>query len=259
MALHARAVLACLLLGAPVATAAQQPDWDPGRVQVTRADLESLLQRLDQAATSSQYSQPIRDRARLEAAQVRERLAQGDFQVGDRIALIVEGEQALSDTFDVMTGRVLRLPAVGDITLNGVLRSELEDHLTRSLARFLRNPVVRVRPLIRLALLGEVARPGFYVMPTDMVLSDALMLAGGPNAVARLDRVRIERRGEAVLSRDAMRDALAKGRTIDQLNLQAGDEVFVPKRGSFFGESTWRTVSVIISIPVAIYGLVKIF
>lgn len=250
-----------VLLAAPcgAAGAQQQGEFDPGRVQVTRADLEGLLQRLDQVATTREYSQPVRDRARAEAAQVRERLAQGDFQVGDRILLAVEGEQAMSDTFAVMTGRVLRLPTVGDVGLTGILRSELEEHLRRSLAKFLREPVVRARALIRLSLLGEVGRPGFYVMPTDIVLTDALMLAGGPGVNARLDRLRVERRGAVVLSRDAMRDALAQGRTIDQLNLQAGDEVIVPKRAGFFGESTWRTVSVILSIPVAIYGLIQIF
>ena len=149
MALHARAVLACLLLGAPVATAAQQPDWDPGRVLVTREDLQNLLQRLEQAAASPTYSQPVRDRARADAALLRTRLTEGDFQVGDRIMLVVEGEQALSDTFAVRDGRVLRLPTIGDVSLAGVLRSELEPHLLATMAKYLRDPVVRARSLIR--------------------------------------------------------------------------------------------------------------
>lgn len=253
--------LFAVLLAVPAAPAAAvaQTQWDPGRVQVTRADLEVMLRQLDQAAASKTYSQPVRDRARAEAVQIRARLTDGDFQIGDRIFLTVEGEVALTDTFAVMTGRVLRLPTVGDISLTGVLRSELEPHLLKALGQFLRTPVVQAQSLIRLSLLGEVARPGFYVMPTDMVLSDALMLAGGPNANARLDGIRVERRGELVWSREALRDAVAQGRTIDQLNLQAGDEVLVPKRGGLFGESTWRTVGIILSVPAAVYGIVNLF
>ncbi len=251
-------VLLAFLLAPPV-LAAQAPEWDPGRVQVTRPDLESLLRRLEQAAASTTYSEPVRERARAEAALIRTRLTDGDFQVGDRISLVVEGETALSDTFAVMAGRVLRLPAVGDIGLSGVLRSELEEHLTKALGQFLRGPVVRARSLIRLSLLGDVARPGFYVLPTDMVLTDALMHAGGPGGSARVDRIRVERRGQLVWSEEALRTAMAEGRTIDQLNLQAGDEVVVPRRGGFFGESTWRVVSIMLSVPVAIFGVVQLF
>lgn len=251
--------LLAVLLTVPAFGVAQQVELDPGRVQVTRADLEALLQRLEQASSSPTYSQPVRERARAEAALVRERLAEGDFQVGDRINLVVEGETTLSDTFPVMAGRILRLPAVGDVALTGVLRSELETHLTTTLGKFLRSPVVRARALIRLALLGEVAKPGFYVMPTDMVLTDALMLAGGPTGVARIDRIRVERRGEVLWSPDALRDPIARGQTIDQLNLQAGDEVVVARKAGFMGEGTWRTIATILSIPVAIYGLVKLF
>jgi protein involved in polysaccharide export with SLBB domain len=258
MSFRLMAGLAAALLVAPPVSA-QEP-WDPGRIQVTRADLEALLRRLDSATVSPTYSQPIRDRARTEAAQIRARLAQGDFQVGDRISLVVEGEQALSDTFAVRDGRVLRLPTVGDVALAGILRSELEDHLRVALAKYLRDPVVRARSLIRLSLLGEVGRPGFYVVPTDMVLSDALMLAGGPTGSANLTDVRIERSGQRVWGAAPLQDAIAQGRTLDQLDLRAGDQVVVPKKKTGpFNEGTVRTVSLVLSIPIAIFGLVQLF
>jgi protein involved in polysaccharide export with SLBB domain len=232
---------------------------DPGRIQVTRAELQDLLQQLEQAASSDVYSKPVRDRARAEAELIRGRLAQGDFQVGDRISLVVEGEQSLTDTFTVMPGRVLRLPAIGDVQLAGVLRSEIEAHLTKSIGEFIRGPVVRTRTLVRLSLLGELRSPGFYVVPTDMVLTDALMLAGGPTATAKLTNIRIERDGARVWEDDALQKAIAQGRTVDQLSLRAGDQVVVPRKGGGFGYGTLRTVSLLLSIPVAIYGLTQIF
>lgn len=250
---------AVVLLAAPRALPAQEA-WDPGRVEVTRTDLEALLRQYDSAAASTVYSQQLRDRARLQAAHIRTRLADGDFQVGDRISLTVEGEAALTDTFTVREGRVLRLPALGDLTLAGVLRSELENHVRAMLGQYIKNPVVRTRSLIRLSLLGEVGKPGYYVVPTDMVLSDALMLAGGPNREANLPQIRVERGGQRVWGDSALAGAIAQGRTLDQLGLRAGDQVVVPKkRGGFFSESTGRTVSVLLGIPVAIYGLIQLF
>jgi len=252
--------LAAALVLVPFLAMAQQPEgWDPGRVQLTRADLQDLLRRLDEAAASTTYSQPVRDRARAEAQQIRQRLADGDFQVGDRISLVVEGEAALSDTFTVRDGRVLRLPTLGDISLAGVLRSELEDHLRASLSKFLRAPTVRARSYVRLSLFGEVARPGYYAVPTDMVISDALMLAGGPTPLARLTSMRVERAGQAVWADADLQKAITQGRTIDQLSLQAGDQIVVPrKKGGFFSESTVRTVSILVSLPVAIFGVVQL-
>src|SRR5438132_5082586 len=83
------------------------------------------------------------------------------FQVGDRILLHVEGDSTLSDTFTVVTGPALRLPAIGEISLAGVRRADLEAHLTRELGRYINSPVVQARALIRLSVLGEVTRPGF--------------------------------------------------------------------------------------------------
>jgi len=73
--------------GGGAVAAQQQTEWDPNREQVTRAGLEDLLRRLDAAAASPVYSAPIHDQARLEAATIRTRLADGDFHVGDRVYL----------------------------------------------------------------------------------------------------------------------------------------------------------------------------
>jgi polysaccharide biosynthesis/export protein len=246
--------------GTPAPIAAQQVEaWDPGRIQVTRVELEDLLRRLDEAAESGVYSKPVRDRARSEAVLIRARLAEGDFQVGDRISLVVEGEAELSDTFTVTPSRMLRLPTIGDVSVRGVLRAEIEDHLRKAIGEFIRNPVVRTRTLVRLSMLGELANPGFYVVPTDMVLTDALMLAGGPTGTAKLPLIRIEREGVAVWEADALQRAISEGRTIDQLSLRAGDQVVVPRKGSGVGYGTLRTVSLLLSIPAAIFGVVQLF
>jgi polysaccharide export outer membrane protein len=181
----------------------------------------------------------------MEAATIRQRLEEGDLRVGDRVLLLVEGHTQLSDTFNVVAGRKLVLPDIGDVPLAGVLRSELQEHLTAQLGRFVRNPTVRVRSLIRLEVLGLVAAPGFYAIPSDVLVTDALMLAGGPAPDADIDRVRLQRGREVLWEGDRLRAAVIEGRTLDQLGVRAGDGIFVPeKRPRFAG---FRDVLVVVS------------
>jgi hypothetical protein len=60
-----------------------------------------------------------------------------------------------------------------------------------------------------------------------MLLSEALMVAGGPGT-SNLDGLRIERGTERLMEGDDLRDAVREGRTLDQLNLQAGDQIYLP-------------------------------
>jgi protein involved in polysaccharide export with SLBB domain len=136
----------------------------------------------------------------------------------------------------VISGRLLRLPTIGDLPLAGVLRSELQAHLTEQIGRFVRNPVVRARSLIRLEILGSVGAPGFYIVPSDVLVTDALMIAGGPHPDADVDRLRITRGSSVIWDGDALRQAVIDGRTLDQLNVQAGDGIYVPGRKSFMSK-----------------------
>lgn len=219
-----------LALAAPVAAASAQATrgWDPAQLHMTRAELETLLQNFEQASGSGAYSQEMRRRARNEADLVRTRLAEGDFQVGDQVALLVEGEQALSNVFIVQQGRTLKLPLLGEIPLAGVLRSELEGHLADQLGRYIRDPRVRAQSLIRISVTGSVGKPGFYVVPTEQVLTDALMAAGGPSPASDLTKIAIERGDRRIWHGELLQQAITEGRTFDQLNLRAGDRIVVP-------------------------------
>ena len=193
-----------------------------------------------------------------EAAAIRTRLARGDFRVGDRILLTVEGEKELSDTFTVGLGGQLTLPLIGNVPLDGVLRSELQDYLTHRLAQNLRDPEVRTRAFVRLSVQGAVTHPGYYGVPADAPLSDALMAAGGTMQEANLSRLRIERDGKPLWEGKALQQAIAEGRTLDGAGLVAGDQVIVPRRGGSNAGEVLRLVGVLVTIPVTIYTLTRI-
>ncbi len=127
-------------------------------------------------------------------------------------------------------GPTLRLPNIPDVPLKGVLRSELPDYLTKYLARYIREPNVRVETLIRLSMLGQVGKPGFYDFNSDVLLTDAIMAAGGPTGTAAIERSTIRRGTSVVAERETVRRAAQTGATLDRLGLRPGDEVTIGQK-----------------------------
>jgi polysaccharide export outer membrane protein len=242
------ALLLCTVAGSAApglhAQSSGQPP-DPAGLQLTRAELEELLGRYEQTAASNAYSGQLRERARTEAVLIRSRLEEGDLRVGDRIALVVERHAELADTFNVVAGRMIVLPEIGSIALAGVLRSELQSHLAAEIGRFIRDPVVHARSLVRIEILGSVGSPGFYTIPSDLLISDALMLAGGPQGSANIEKTRIERGGDVIWEGKDLREAVIEGRTLDQLSVRAGDSLIVPQQSSRWAQ--FRNAVVVVS------------
>lgn len=251
------AVAVGLLVSRAVPASAQAgTEWDARRSQMTRSALEELLAQYEGVDGSSAYSEELRQRARYEADLIRMRLQEGDFQTGDQIQLTVEGETALTNTFVVEPGPKLVLPVIGEVPLKGVLRSELEAHLREHLRRFIVNPVVHARALIRISIFGAVGNPGFHVSPADALLTDVLNQAGGPAGNANLEKVRVERSGDKIWGEDALQQAIIEGRTLDQLSMRAGDRIVVPAQGGGFKLQSIRTV--MWALPSAIFAISRI-
>ncbi|MDH3292613.1 MAG: SLBB domain-containing protein [Gemmatimonadota bacterium] len=253
--------LGSVLLTIAIPTMAQDtPKVDPARSYIARPELDSLLGFFERSAASPAYSARLRERAESEAGAVRGRLQGGDFQVGDRVVLVVDGQPALTDTFTVGNGEVLRLPELGEVELAGVLRSELAQRIEEFLGRYVKELRLESRSLVRIQFDGAVARPGFYTVPSETPLPDAIMVAGGPVGTVDLDGIRVERRGRRLLTGRVVQDALAEGKTLDQLNLRAGDRIVIPQRSSFgSSEGTIRTISLLVALPFTIVGLVSLF
>src|SRR5438309_5265885 len=185
----------------------------------------------------------------------------GAFQVGDRILLRVDGDSGLSGTFAVGPGPALPLPVIGEIPLVGVRRSDVEAYLSRELARYLKDPVVHAKALIRLSIIGDVEHPGFYFVPGDAVLADALMQAGGPTREAKVRAIRIERDGKPILAGDSLQLAFARGLTVEQAGVRDDDRFVVPRLPLELPhdkESTWRIFGIILAtVPAVIYAATR--
>lgn len=249
--LLALACLAATTLPAPLA-AQSSLEWAAAREHVTRAELQELRDQLESYSESSAYSGRMRGDAQRTIEVIDRRLREGDFQVGDRVVLEVQGEAAMSDTLRVMPGRSLDIPGAGVLQLEGVLRAELQEAMERQISEYIRNPVVRTETLIRLSVMGAVGQPGFYVVPAHVPVTDVLMQAGGPATDARLTELHIERGDDRIWAGEEMETAVIQGRTLDQLNVQAGDRIVVPRENQRDG---WRTARNIVGVVGGVISL----
>jgi len=247
----------------PVTLAAQTPPvtearLDTRRAQATRTELQASLLQIDSILGSPGYSSRIRDAKRREATLIRQRLTEGDLLVGDQVVITVINETTLSGTFQIGAGQVLSIPGLPEIMLRGVLRSEAEDHLGRELGKYVRDPAVRVQTNVRLAILGAVGKQGFYQVPADLLISDAIMAAGGPGSSTDPNRTEVKRAGTVILTQEQVQDALIRGTTLDQLNLRAGDELHVDAK-QVQRRSTINVLTILGLMTTTVYMVTRIF
>jgi hypothetical protein len=247
-----------LLLFAPI-VAAQDIPVDATRPLVTRADLQAALDQADQIAGSDAYSLSFKEEKRAEAAVIRERLLEGDFFVGDQLTIQMMGDSGSSGVESVLFGRVLSLRGMPDIPMRGVLRSEAQEYLSTQIARFIKDPDVKVRPLIRLTVLGGIGKPGFYQLDADILLSDALMRTGGIGNNTEFKDSKVRRNGVDIIDGETIARAITEGRTLDQLNLRAGDEIDIGVKSTTNWFTTIRTFAAIPALIFSSYALGKLF
>ena len=89
---------------------------------------------------------------------------------------------------------------------------------------------------IRVFVLGDVNRPGSYIVPGLATISSALYRSGGISEVGSLRNVQLKRNG-AVITRLDLYELLLEGNNSGDARLQPGDVIFVPPVGATVGVS----------------------
>lgn len=101
---------------------------------------------------------------------------------GDRLRVIVYGQDSLSNTYDVDGSGNISLPLIGLVKANNLTTSELQNAIAAKLRDgYLRDPQVSVevqayRPFF---ILGEVTTAGQYPYVNGMTVQTAVAIAGG--------------------------------------------------------------------------------
>ena len=231
----------------PVAYAPALPDdIVVGKAMATRGQLQDIVNRGDNGAGDARV-----------VGLARNRLTEGDFRPGDRVDIVTQGDTGLSKTFNVWPDLSLHLPSptTGSLLLRGTLRSELQDKVSAYINRFVRNADVRARPLIRIAIQGEVQHPGYYTVPVDGDLSDALMAAGGTTPNANFAKAQVQRNGHTILEKGAMQQAMATGLSLDDNGIQDGDQLNIPKKPTGVFTDNLRLFGILVTTAVGLYTL----
>ena len=105
-------------------------------------------------------------------------------------------------------------------------------------------------------VLGAVRTPGAYAIAPGQRVLDALAASGGPLPEADLEKVKLTRTTDSGLV-SFMLDLAAhfEGRSLDNLDLRAGDSIFVPRRSANIGEFLVRFLLPLASVTLSILVL----
>src|SRR5665213_289186 len=121
---------------------------------------------------------------------------------GDMLSVTVYGEKDLPDKYLVDSSGTIEFPLIGEIILGSLTQVEASRALTHALSKYLRNPQVTVlvtdSAQYTVAVMGNVVKPGKYLIRGLPTLLGALAQAGGPLANSALNSVVLIRDNKSI-------------------------------------------------------------
>ena len=162
---------------------------------------------------------------------------------GDEIVITVWGETKLNYQLTVNREGNVLISDVGPVSAFGCTIQQFRERLLHRMSRiysglrdggpdantFMDVSVGRLRT-VQVFVLGEVQRPGGYVLSAMATTLQALYMAGGPTSNGSMRKVQINRTGKPSISFD-LYDYIIHGSKSSDTRLQNGDVVFVPPAG----------------------------
>ena len=126
------------------------------------------------------------------------------LDAGDRLRIVVYGQEGLTNTYAIGAGGSITMPLIGSVPARGRTPAGLAADITGKLRKgFIRDPSVAVeieayRPFF---ILGEVAAPGQYPYVPNLSVESAVAIAGGFSPRARRDSVTLTHTNGSGLAR----------------------------------------------------------
>lgn len=154
---------------------------------------------------------------------------------GDELAVRVWGHSDLSKKVTLDLTGEFYYPFVGYVKAGGMGIKEVRQLINEGLSRYYVNPQVGVEVVSlrsqKIFVLGEVSKPGIFVLDGSKTAIEAISKAGGFTREANKSSV-VLIRGDfdnPELMRLNLEDFLMKGATGENKVLVAGDVIYVPK------------------------------
>ena len=153
---------------------------------------------------------------------------------GDVLQISVWKEVDLQMEVLVRPDGAISFPLAGEISTRNRSVLELQEEVTQRLGRYISDPVVTVsvREVLgnKIYVIGQVARPGVFVVNPQVDVMQALSMAGGSTPFAALNDIKILRRtGDEQVAISFRYNDVVRGTDLEQnIILQSGDVVVVP-------------------------------
>ena len=153
---------------------------------------------------------------------------------GDLLSISVWKEPDLQKETLVRPDGSFSFPLVGEVDAKGKTVADLNKTMSQRLAKYISDPVVTVAIQEikgnKVYVIGQVNKPGEFIMNPSVDVMQALSMAGGTTPFASLGDIVVLRRTPAGKQSIPFRyNDVVKGRRMDQnIDLQAGDVVVVP-------------------------------
>jgi polysaccharide export outer membrane protein len=160
---------------------------------------------------------------------------------GDLIRLEVPDVADMTGEFAVADDGVVLLPLIGSMAVGGRPFEDVSRDIVKAYSRELLETPVRVTPVLRIAVLGEVRQPGLVPADPTYTLADVLAAAGGLTPDGDAGRITLLRDGES------MRFSLDESGALLSSRLMPGDQVVVGRR-SWIG----RNMNVLIGAAASV-------
>lgn len=155
-------------------------------------------------------------------------------QPGDRLNISVWNEPDLQKELLVAPDGGIAFPLAGEMSVIGKSIVELRQELSQRLTRYLSEPIVTVNVSEvlgnKIYVLGQVRKPGQYIVNPMVDVMQALSMAGGTTPFASLNNILIlRRRGAEQIAIDFDYGDVVSGEHLElNIVLQSGDVVVVP-------------------------------
>lgn len=153
---------------------------------------------------------------------------------GDLLTISVWKEPDLQGPVLVRPDGGFSFPLVGQVDANGRTVAQLQQTVTERLRKYISDPVVTVTVQEvrgnKVYVIGQVNKPGEFIVNPRVNVMQALSMAGGFTAFASLGDIRILRgNGTNQIALPFRYTEVVRGNNLQQnIELQAGDIVVVP-------------------------------
>jgi polysaccharide biosynthesis/export protein len=156
------------------------------------------------------------------------------LHAGDSITVSVWKELELQRKVIIRPDGRFSFPLAGEVQAAGRSADQIRMDIEEKLKKFIPEAVVAV--LVedvtgnRIYVIGQVNKPGMYVMNPELTVLQALSLAGGGTPFAKLDNINVIRgTGTAQKTMPFHYGQVVEGKALQQnITLESGDVVIVP-------------------------------